>query len=852
MPTNTKTYAFGIFAGGDQYSPDIEQARWTTLDENLAAIAKLVGNGVIEGWLPGIGSSAGTVLVGAGTGIVGGFAAATTATVTLQLPNSGITTDYKIIAQADSTTASQQTVTFSYILASLATPDASVLLATATVDSTGAITSLIDARSLVGITQELMDAITNHKHSGAANAPTKIDLASEVQGLLGSENIGSIPAEKISGAIPANLVRGVSHTDLQDIGALTHDQIDDLLGTVDAASFQPIGIVSAINVLQGYTILTHALGTEVQRYLANSRCFVPGLTPNAWIDTANLTGTLDTTNLQVVGITGAALSPQQAQVLSINTANGPYGFTGPHSLETTNLEFIDHGSNVPDVTLKKLYSTTTYYENGEFYIDFNANSLVSWKNLAWTAGVLGSGTLGTGGLNITMAARIGMNRAALDKGDWVTLAASPNTTADMSAVPASRWVRIKGLLDRGVTLSSSSPVVCSVSLDYDSGTGPRCAFALYPEIDQWDEDTVGIQYLYENTEDNNALQLINGTHYVTQAVYDGPVLDGGSSLVEWGKITPSYLLPASTSISIQVRHSSSLFAGNSTAIVWKNLTWGDEIEIAEAGTVLNPTPTRVTDRYLQFRITLQQTGTSPVQYTPEIMHFGISFFQEETHAAATISSISRDTSGVMTITTSANHLFPPGLPLIIAGTSESSLNGLIIEPYEAHAATITAQTATLTAASSTGGTVTPLQVRCKEWHRSGTVENGWQQSFGSKSYQNPILDNMTDAKIQGGLVAIDRNKPAKWTSAAYKVSDSKFAGWRALILRGENLGLYTISIEISDAPDTEDTGWGVISPSTSFITFSDSNTCRINLADVSSSITKPYFRVAIALSRSVS
>ena len=612
-----------------------------------------------------------------------------------------------------------------------------------------------------------------------------------MQGVLPADNIGTFPASKISGPIPANLIRGLSHTTLTDIGTLTHPEIDDLLEVIGDPKFEHIGVVNAINILQASIVDIHEFGSESQRYRVNTRAIVPGLTPDTWMDEANSNATISKGAHTVTGTLATVVSPAQTKTLEINQVTGPAGFSGPSVTDSSNLTTYD---NPVHVNLTELYKTTTRWHDGEFYVDFNAGSVVDFQTLTWTGGVFGSAVaLGTGGLDFTLYGRTAMTRQGLETGAWVTLGTSLETSADLStALQANRWIRVKGAMTRGETLTAATPLFESMALSYNIGNDSRCAFLFYPDLDEWALDEIENRYTTIQVDDS--IKLIQANRYVSQAVWSTPVLDGGPDLLQWGKITPSFTLPPNTAISVKVRESPTSFVPTDTLPAWQNLSWSDSIEMAP-GTI----PAILTGRYTEVRFILSQSnGTAPVQTTPDLMNVGISLFDEARVSEATLSNLYYDGSGGISFTCSASHNFMPGSPILISGGTSATLSGQVMKLSLASGSTgagVVLFTGGTIGISS--GNLIPLQSRIKEWHASNSGVNGWNAAGAAKT-------NVSSELLGGAITLTDTNKPGQWVSPPYKVPDTKFKGWDNVKVYGEGLGLVTVSVQFSDNPGSND------------------------------------------------
>ena len=125
----------------------------------------------------------------------------------------------------------------------------------------------------------------SHRHIGGSANPSPIDLTTEVKNGLTSNNITHIDASKItSGTIDSARLPKISHTTLEDVGNLTHTELETmLLDVVNQDSTFTLADLSIANRLQLLLSLKKQTGfgfTYVDSSQINTIVYVPGIFPN--------------------------------------------------------------------------------------------------------------------------------------------------------------------------------------------------------------------------------------------------------------------------------------------------------------------------------------------------------------------------------------------------------------------------------------------------------------------------------------------------------------------------------------------------------------------------------------------
>ena len=330
MPKVSPVYRLPWVQEGEPLTEIVERTRFLAIDRQLEALFTFLGNGVISGWEIELDpdNDAG-VLLTPGSGVISSVAAATT-------DNTGITdftaadsgstlvnyvygrllgsTPYTAIAEFFSSTASYDS-------------DVYLLLGKVTVDSNGKVKSIdtgaTSGRKELSLLRYVLNIISQHVHTGAPGEPSKIDLFNHVKGVLSTANIEDIDASKITSGIISKDRFSLSHSDLSDIGTLSHEEIDSLIEKLQSVNRLLFGDLMTANLIQLMLSLKH-VWADVDDYMINFAAVIPGidnnqlLDPNTFIDINATTAELDFTNHRV---RGKFVPAQEIGQVSINTVD---------------------------------------------------------------------------------------------------------------------------------------------------------------------------------------------------------------------------------------------------------------------------------------------------------------------------------------------------------------------------------------------------------------------------------------------------------------------------------------------------------------------------------------------------
>ena len=308
----TSKYELGYFEEGDITSSSIEMQRWETLDAQLFALYNIIGNGVLEGWdiIPSSGLS---VAVTPGSGNVQFVAVKTTENTILEglTPN---TRNY-IYASLVEDSYWNQTVSFVAFL----TPDElrnDLYLGYVDTDLTEVTDINIDDRAYIGFISTIRTLISEHRHIGGEGNPPPVDLNSEVQGIIGQSNLPDLDASVIqTGTLNQDRIPALDHiTQLINQGTLTHAQLDSFVEGLSLENPTLMGETSTIDLLQLILALKHVY-PEIDDYLVNELAYIPGISPDEYVDWENTTATVDVLPYSQGGqhtITGSAAPGKKA------------------------------------------------------------------------------------------------------------------------------------------------------------------------------------------------------------------------------------------------------------------------------------------------------------------------------------------------------------------------------------------------------------------------------------------------------------------------------------------------------------------------------------------------------------
>jgi len=294
MSKRTNKYGMTYFEQDDITSASYEMQRWETLDAQLNALFSIMGNGVLSGWsIEPIQDGGLACSIFPGSGHVGFVAVQSTSTKTLNLNPSS--TNY-IYAQLTTDSYWTKSVSFVSFLDQLSLEvDKNLYLGSVITDANEILSVDTSGRTELGFLAIINAEVAKHKHNGAVGNPDPIDLSKDVQGVLNQNNLPDLDASLIqSGTIDINRLPQIDHiSQLTNNGILTHAQLDSYIETLSLEDQSLMGEVSTVNLLQLILALKHVY-PDIDEFLVNEIAFIPGVSPNDYIDTVNTTAIVDT------------------------------------------------------------------------------------------------------------------------------------------------------------------------------------------------------------------------------------------------------------------------------------------------------------------------------------------------------------------------------------------------------------------------------------------------------------------------------------------------------------------------------------------------------------------------------
>lgn len=314
MASSTKYYGMGFFDFGDPLGTDfagsIEVDRWLFLDKQIFGMMSVFGNGVIEGWTASqVGGF--DISISEGHGNINYMSGRTTFPQNLTVPPSSVQYLYAKIVRS---TRYSEEVDF-ILSATENLSDPNFLLLSRIVSGFSNIESIDNSvRRQIRFLDLIQEAIRDHKHRGGANNPSKIDLASEVKGQLSGNHIADFDAEKVTtGTFDLARLPLIHHQDLENVGLLTHPQLDTFVKTIETSNKELFGEIGSANLLQMIIALKFLYddpdspfyqSDAVDSTFLNEFTVIPGITPNDRIDFENSTAEVDLTNHYIKGLSG--------------------------------------------------------------------------------------------------------------------------------------------------------------------------------------------------------------------------------------------------------------------------------------------------------------------------------------------------------------------------------------------------------------------------------------------------------------------------------------------------------------------------------------------------------------------
>lgn len=316
MPTRTQYFKLSYYREREKTTSREELQRFETLDAQLQALFKILGNGVIKGMnilpLGGLG-----VVIGTGTAHVN-FVAVENTSLTVV---SGLTPLSRNYIYATLTTSSYWDKSVAFVATTaektqIEGEEEETYLYLGYVDTNElTVTGLNEeGRASLGFSELITQLISEHRHIGGTGNPQPVDLSSEVQGIIKQRNLPEMDASLIqSGTIDPDHLPEIDHiTKLVNQGTLTHAQLDSFVTSLDLGGVK-MGEASTVNLLQLILSLKHVY-PEIDEFLVNEIAYIPGISPDSYVDWDNTTAIVDTNTWKDGGthtITGLSSDAQK-------------------------------------------------------------------------------------------------------------------------------------------------------------------------------------------------------------------------------------------------------------------------------------------------------------------------------------------------------------------------------------------------------------------------------------------------------------------------------------------------------------------------------------------------------------
>ena len=287
----TSKYQLAYFEEQDNTSMVPEVQRWETLDAQLYGLYKIIGNGVMDGWNI-LGADGLAVTITAGSGNVSFVSVQSDSDTSLP----GLTPLARNYIYASITMDSYWDHTVIFTAYNTLNPlDTNLYLGYADTDDTSVTAINTDGRTNLGFLALIQQVISQHRHIGGTENPQPVNLASEVQGIINQDNLPDLDASIIqTGTLDPDRLPKIDHiTKLINQGTLTHAQLDSFVEMLSLDNPAVMGEVSTINLLQLILAVKHVY-PDIDEFFVNEIAFIPGISPDSYIDTVNTTATVDT------------------------------------------------------------------------------------------------------------------------------------------------------------------------------------------------------------------------------------------------------------------------------------------------------------------------------------------------------------------------------------------------------------------------------------------------------------------------------------------------------------------------------------------------------------------------------
>jgi hypothetical protein len=406
MPRYTPQFGIAYFDLSDDLADlnnvQAETERFVIIDRQLYGFYSIFGSGVVSGWtvVPSDFTFSNNIAVdiSSGLGIVGLVAAETQFDAVISdLPANKLVYIY---ARKTGVTSQSRSVEFFWSVSRISNPNILLLAEVTTSDSS---VTVVDnsVRNEISFQALIEEEVANHRHRGT---PSKIDLDLETKGILPGNKIGNLDAAKITkGVFDRERLPLIQHSDLADVGTITHEGLDTLARRIDSEEGETIGEITLINHLKQQIFLKYKF-ENADEELLNEILLIPGVSPSSYIDFDETTALVNVDSGCISGYPVEGVQPlsvvwqtedalRQA-VREVNTSISSSGLTIDRSdddvLEVEGFEAassdnhlfeefkssVEEGANISGVYADASLALTGEYA-GKFLVDTSSNVVFS-------------------------------------------------------------------------------------------------------------------------------------------------------------------------------------------------------------------------------------------------------------------------------------------------------------------------------------------------------------------------------------------------------------------------------------------------------------------------------------------
>ena len=292
MPLHTNKLKLPYLAPNEPITSQFESIRYGILDVQLAAFVSILGSGTLEGWNITtqknnndgsiVNAPINSIFISPGKGFINSLAAETLtwSTITLQYigtPESPLI-NYIYAGVTDKTPLTKEVKFF--ISPSVLNYEDVISLGSITTTSSNNFSIDTSTKRDIGFLSKFLSLLLSHRHGRDGIAP--VDLSTDVKGFLSSENIGDIPAERITSGIidPQRFI--VDHLDLLNGGEnLTHADLDSVVRMLQKTNKKLFGDITTTNLMQLIIAAKQSI-INLDRNFRNLLVIVPGIDNNTF------------------------------------------------------------------------------------------------------------------------------------------------------------------------------------------------------------------------------------------------------------------------------------------------------------------------------------------------------------------------------------------------------------------------------------------------------------------------------------------------------------------------------------------------------------------------------------------